>query len=118
MFGITKGRYSGKVGLSYMSIKFPDIYNEMVRIGLLICPFKFNSIQLNHNLVCPKHKDKNNVGDSLLVSFGDYKGNNIVVGNKEYNTNCSPVIFNGVEMEHWNTEFIGNENNKYSLVYF
>jgi len=58
------------------------------------------------------------VGLSLLVSFGKYEGCNIVIDGNEFNTNCSPVIFNGAEMEHWNTEFIGNENNKYSLIYF
>jgi hypothetical protein len=101
-----------------MSKKYPNIYDEIVRIGKMICPFEFKSIQLNHNLVCPKHKDKNNIGVSLLVSFGEYEGCNIVIENKEYNTNCNPVIFNGAEMEHWNSELIGTENNKYSLVYF
>ena len=118
MFGIVRGRYNGKIGESRMSLKYPNIYNEMVRIGKMICPFEFKSIQLNHNLVCPKHKDKNNVGVSLLVSFGEYEGCNIVIENKEYNTNCNPVIFNGAEMDHWNSEFIGDKNNKYSLVYF
>jgi hypothetical protein len=116
VFGITKGRYNGVVGESRMSKKYPNIYNEIVRIGKMICPFEFKSIQLNHNLVCPKHKDKNNIGVSLLVSFGEYEGCNIVIENKEYNTNCNPVIFNGAEMEHWNSEMIGG--NKYSLVYF
>jgi len=118
MFGIVRGRYNGKIGESRMSLKYPNIYNEMVRIGKMICPFEFKSIQLNHNLVCPKHKDKNNVGVSLLVSFGEYEGCNIVIESKEYNTNCNPVIFNGAEMEHSNSEFIGDKNNKYSLVYF
>jgi hypothetical protein len=119
VWGISKARFTGKVGLSHMSLKYPIIYDEIVRIGKLICPFEFQSIQLNHNLVCPKHKDSNNVGLSLLVSFGKYEGCNIVVDGNECNTNCSPVIFNGAEMEHWNSEFIGDkENNKYSLIYF
>jgi hypothetical protein len=55
-------------------------------------------------------------GKKRSVSFGEYEGCNIVIENKEYNTNCNPVIFNGAEMEHWNSDLIGG--NKYSLVYF
>ena len=116
IFGISKGRYSGKVGLSMYSLIYPDIYNEIVRIGKLICPNEFNSIQMNKNLVCPVHTDRNNVGKSLLVSFGNYEGNNIVVDGHEYNTNCRPLIFNGAELEHYNTPQISGT--KYSLIFF
>jgi hypothetical protein len=117
VWGISKARYSGKIGLSMYSVKFPEIYQEIVRIGKLICPFDFTSIQMNKNLVCPSHTDRNNVGKSLLVSFGgNYEGNNIVVNGFEYNTNCKPLIFNGAELEHYNTPQISGT--KYSLIFF
>jgi hypothetical protein len=117
VFGLTRPRNnSSKLVLSHDSKKFPHIYDEIMRIGKLICPFEFNSVQVNRNLVCPPHKDKKNVGLSLLVSFGEYEGCNIVVNNKKYDANCSPVIFNGAELEHYNTDdLVGT---KYSLVYF
>ena len=98
------------------SLEYPNIYNEIVRIGKLICPFEFSSIQMNKNLVCPIHTDRNNVGKSLLVSFGNYEGNNIVVDGQEYNTNCRPLIFNGAELQHENTPQISGT--KYSLIFF
>lgn len=116
VWGISQGRYSGIIGLSKYSKNYPDLYNEIVRIGKLICPFEFTSIQMNKNLVCPPHIDKKNIGNSLLVSFGDYKGNNIIVNDLEYNTNCRPLIFNGAELEHYNTPQISGT--KYSLIYF
>lgn len=116
VWGISRARFSGKIGLSRYSIKFNEIYQEIVRIGKMICPFEFSSIQMNKNLVCPKHVDSNNVGKSLLVSFGSYKGNNIIIDNKEYNTNYSSVIFNGAKLEHYNTPQISGT--KYSLIYF
>ena len=88
----------------------------MKRIGEIICPFPFTSVQLNKNLQCPKHKDRQNCGDSMLVSFGDYTGNNIVVDGVEYDARANPVIFNGSQLEHYNTEQTGVT--KYSLVYY
>jgi len=115
-FGFIRGRFNGKYQLSQPSIKYPSIYKELKRIGDLICPFAYTSIHLNNNVICPKHKDCNNVGDSLLVSFGDYSGCNIVVDGTEYDTNCKPIVFNGTLLEHYNTnDLIGN---KYSLIYY
>ena len=76
----------------------------------------FSSIHLNNNVVCPKHKDNRNVGNSLLVSFGDYTGCNIVIGDVIYDAKYTPLIFNGAEIEHYNTNDL--EGNKYSLVYY
>ena len=118
IFGLTRPRftYKGYLELSLDSKNNPLIYNEIMRIGKLICPFEFNSIQVNKNLICPVHKDKKNVGLSMLVSFGKYEGCNIVVNNKKYDANCKPIIFNGSELEHYNTnDLVGT---KYSLVYF
>lgn len=118
IFGMVRPRfkYKGYDELSLDSKKFPPIYEEIIRIGNVICPFKFNSIQVNKNLVCPSHLDGNNRGLSLLVSFGDYTGCTIVVKGISYDANCRPVIFNGALHEHYNTnDLIGT---KYSLVFF
>ena len=113
-FGLTKGRFSGKTDLSRMSKKYPEIYNEMVRIGNLFS-FQFTSIHCNHNVICPKHKDENNTGNSLLLSFGNYEGGQIIIDEKKYDANCCGIIFNGSLLEHYNEEHTGN---KYSLVFY
>jgi hypothetical protein len=116
IFGITKGRFNGLTGLSHFTKKYPEIYKELLRIGNLICPFEFKSIYLNKNTICPKHKDEKNVGDSLLVSFGSYTGANIVIDETTYNANCCPIVFNGSQLEHYNTDdLVGT---KYSLIFF
>jgi hypothetical protein len=116
VFGIVNQRYTGKVDLSQMSKKYSEIYEEIIKIGKEICPFDFETIQLNHNLICPKHKDSNNITPSVLVSFGEYIGGNIVVEGEIYDAKNTPIIFNGALLEHWNTPDL--EGNKYSLVYF
>jgi hypothetical protein len=114
-FGITKGRFNGKKEESWITKKYPEIYEEICRIGNLFS-FEFSSVHLNHNVTCPKHKDENNQGNSLLLSFGEYTGCNIMIENKKYDSNCNAIIFNGSLLEHWNTDdLVGN---KYSLVFF
>lgn len=115
-YGIVRARFQGTIGLSMSSKKYPEIYNEILKIGKQICPFKFNNIQLSNNVVCPPHLDSANTGNSLLVSFGDYSGCNIVIEGIMYDAKYAPIIFNGSQRQHWNTDdLIGN---KYSLVFF
>ena len=120
-FGYTRARFKRLTGnlydLSVASIKYPNIYNELLRIGNMFCPFEFTSIHVNKNVLCPKHKDSKNVGKSMLVSFGSYTGGKIVVENIEYDAYCRPIIFDGNQLEHWNTQ-IEEGGVKYSLVYF
>jgi hypothetical protein len=113
-FGISRARYSAKVGPSWASLKYPHIWEEIQKIGNHF-NFKFTTVQLNHNLQCPPHKDGNNVGDSLLISFGEYTGGEIVINGEIKNAYHNPIIFNGYELEHCN---LPHEGNKYSLVFF
>ena len=117
VFGLAIPRY-GKVRvpmLSRDSKRYPEIYEEINRIGKLIVPFEYKSIQVNHNLQCPPHKDRGNKSRSILVSFGEYTGGEIVVEGVEYNAYHTPIEFDGKKMEHWNKPI---EGNKYSLVFF
>lgn len=114
--GIVRGRFNGITQLSFYSKKYPELYAEICRIGNLICPFEFKAIQLNHNVVCPPHTDSKNASRSILISFGDYTGCNIVIGDKVYDAKYTPIEFDGRELVHYNTDdLIGN---KYSLVFF
>ena len=116
VYGLCRRKIGGSIGLSYHTIKHPELYEELMKVGKIICPFEFTSIQVNNNIVCPKHIDGNNVGDSMLVSLGEYEGCNIVIDGKEYDSLYSPILFNGSQLEHWNTPLISG--NKYSLVFF
>ena len=115
--GMVTARVSRKYGLSLYTKKYFHLYQLLLKFGKTICPFEFNAIHINHNVVCPRHLDGNNKDNSLLVSFGDYKGCNIVVeGCGEYDTNCRPIIFNGGKHYHYNTPL--KEGTKFSLVFF
>jgi len=116
ILGYIKARVSRKYQLSYNSRKYPLIYDEVCRIGKLICPFEFSTIQVNHNVQCPKHIDKGNIGKSVIISFGDYEGGTLFVEGDEYYTKNKPLLFDGSKLTHWNSPI--TSGNKYSLVFF
>lgn len=115
-FGLVRERYSGKINPSRFSRTYPVIHDELFRIGKVICPFEFTSIHIGKNVICPPHKDAKNVGDSLIVSLGQYEGCKLIIEGVEHNAHYKPIIFNGAEKEHWNTnDLVGT---KYSLIYY
>ena len=116
-FGVVRARYRGRTGVSSPSCLYPEIYSEITRIGNLLSPdFPFTSIHLNKNVVCPIHTDSTNVGTSMVVSFGDYAGCELVVGEVEVETRHRGVIFDGTTIPHYNRDTL--TGTKYSLVYY
>jgi hypothetical protein len=95
------------------------MYNECKR---LFPDFQFESIQINKNFQCPRHKDGKNVGNSLLMGLGDYTGGESGVcgltseGIDElYDIRYKPIIFDGSKYEHWVEPYTGD---RYSIVLF
>jgi hypothetical protein len=113
-FGYTKYRVGKEIKLSNYTKKYPKLYEMLLELGKKI-GFEFNSIHINHNVVCPPHKDKNNIGLSCIVSIGDYIGGELIIGSNMYDTYLSPLVFDGANNTHYNEPIYGN---KYSIVFF
>ena len=81
--------------------------------------FKFSSVYVNRNVVCKKHLDSKNVGESLLVGLGPYTGGQttLYIGGKpkKFHIKSQSLIFNGSEIPHKSEKFKGT---RYSLVFF
>lgn len=123
LFGHSNPRFQQKsdFNLSAASVKYPHIYDEILRIGKLYVHHDFRSIYVNHNVVCPLHIDKNNEGLSTIISIGDYDGGalEIVLPTGEhclYDTKYKGVCFNGGELMHRTHDVTGGD--KYSLVFY
>lgn len=118
IYGKVNARYKGIRPLSKDTLDNPEIYDELNKLGALIVPFKYTSIQVNRNLVCPPHLDSKNVGESVLVSFGTYNGRSgfIFIDGVKHSAYQNPLLFDGSKLEHWNTPITSGI--KYSLVYF
>lgn len=117
-FGKVKYRCKNKESKS--SLKYPYImplFKEFINSHYP--GFKFNSVYVNKNIICKKHLDSRNTGESLLVGFGSYTGGQSVLylndNPKKFHIKSSSIIFNGSEIPHKSEAFKGT---RYSLVFF
>jgi len=77
--------------------------------------FSYTTIQINKNIECLPHFDKNNVGKSIIIGLGDYEdGGELVIEGKEYNVKNKLLMFNG-KRGHWVNPWKGD---RYTLTYF
>ena len=77
-------------------------------------PIPYTSIQVNQNLQCNFHLDKNNIGLSYIIAFGDFEGGELTIGNYKHHIKYSPLLFDGSKEFHKTECFRGT---RYSIVY-
>ena len=75
-----------------------EIWNECKR---LFPDHVFDCIMINKNFQSPPHKDRNNIGDSIIFGVGDYQSGDLVIEGEGHCILYSPLVFNGAEKEHW-----------------
>jgi hypothetical protein len=115
VFGIVDRRHRGKGQCKNNEI-YDTVWAQLQKIGARFIPTVWNACQVNYNYKSHPHKDKNNHGDSTIVSFGDYTGGELCLETGfMVDTKNNPFVFNGSKTTHWNKDIIGN---KYSVVYF
>jgi len=117
-FGLTT--YRGEKQESHNTKKHPHILPLFKKFIDLHYPnFNFSTVYVNKNIICQKHKDKKNSGESLLIGFGDYtEGSTVLHINGEeskFNIQESSIIFDGSKIIHSSEPFKGT---RYSLVFF
>jgi len=87
--------------------------------------FNWSEIQINNQTEGSRtreHLDKINVGDSILVAFGDYTGGRTYIKNKNdknyeiLDARHEPIQFNGAERKHGVTTV--TSGNRFSLVFY
>jgi len=87
--------------------------------------FNWSEIQINNQTEGSRtreHLDKINVGDSILVAFGDYTGGRTYIKNKNdknyeiLDARHEPIQFNGAERKHGVTTVTSGD--RFSLVFY
>lgn len=87
--------------------------------------FEWSEITINrmpNGTRIKEHLDKINVGDSVLVAFGDYTGGLTYVKNKNdrnyqvHDCRFEPLIFNGSERKHGVSTV--SSGKRFSLVFY
>ena len=114
---------NGRLNMTKVKEENPDLKDYFIEFRDWHFPdFNFNSVHINLNYIIPPHFDSKNTGDSVLVTFGDYKGGETCLYNEKnrqiekHNPRDMPLIFNGSEVLHWVVPKTGG--NRYSLVFF
>tara|TARA_R110002110_G_scaffold62551_2_gene174434 strand:- start:579 stop:1166 length:588 start_codon:yes stop_codon:yes gene_type:complete len=114
-----KSKYTG-LYLTKCKAMYPqldDIFKEFS--NLYFENFKWTQVQMNKNYQCSPHFDSSNIGESILLTLGDYTGGETIVeiDNDKiiYNSHNNLIKFNGSKYKHWTTDFSGK---RYALVFF
>jgi len=107
--------------LSSFSVKNQELYECLLKISNKYFPeHKFQSIQLNQNVVCPPHLDRKNTGASMIFAVGDYVGCNLQIEHDDYILEADIknriLEFDGSKHRHWNTPLVSGT--KYSFVFY
>ncbi len=82
--------------------------------------FKFNSVLINKNCQAEPHIDSKNIGNSIIITIGDFSGGGIYVEENIFQPRLFEIRtysleFNGSFYKHWTEPFKGN---RYSLIFF
>ena len=102
-------------GPSKFNRKYTKLLEMLKSFVLEIDPsFQFTTIQVNKNIQCEPHVDKNNMGPSYIIGLGNYDGGDLVIEGKEISIKNKWVQFDG-RKAHWTNPFNGT---RYSIIYF
>lgn len=114
--GFVHKPYSSYRGYSKFTEQHPELWDAILRLGADIDPeHKFSSVTINHNVLCPPHRDKKNLGNTMIVGLGDYTGGELVIEGEAIDIRYKPHYFNGFLREHWNNKWTGD---RYSLMFY
>jgi hypothetical protein len=102
-------------GPSRNNKKFKVLYDKLSEFMSKSKPnFEYTTIQVNKNVFCNPHVDKNNVGPSYIIALGDFTGGELIIEGEEFNIKNKWKKFDG-RRAHWINPFKGR---RYSLVFF
>lgn len=97
----------------------PQLYKLLLEFAQKYINFPYTSITLNQNYLAKKHKDRGNVGESLVVAFGNYEGGELALydGDEKQliDVKHKPIIRDFSKTWHGVEPFSGN---RYSLVFY
>lgn len=103
--------------------RHPELLRRLAAFGNAVVPvgWDYNAITLNEGVKARKHKDRKNLGPSVIIGIGDFTGGAIRVWDeddanpKDYNLHDHPVMFNGGRLFHQTQPFKGE---RYTMIFY
>lgn len=103
------------IGKSIHTKKHPILFDKLNNlIKDIDSQFEYTTIQINKNILCPAHIDKNNIGLSYIIGLGNYEHGELVIENIPYDIKKKWLLFDGKKV-HWTNEFQGD---RYTIIYY
>lgn len=122
---MTFGFGDNRQGWNYYATnkKHPEVFKALVEFGNAVVPkgWKYQGITLNHQCKAKKHKDKKNVGESVIIGIGDYTGGEMKIWDgddknpKIFPIKDNPAMFNGGNLFHQTMPFKGD---RYTIIFY
>jgi hypothetical protein len=119
-----KGLYNTKIKDQHPELE--DIFKEFAQ--LYFPNHIWDSVQITRDFLIKRHRDKQNIGTSIICGFGDFKKGYLVIEKdrdllnkgeiwcpRAVDIKAYPFEFNGYEYYHYNTNWIGT---RFVLVFF
>jgi hypothetical protein len=114
--GILSRRNYG-IGYSRNNLKYAEILREARALAKIICPqINYTTMMLNVNYEASEHRDKNNIGPSCVVAFGEFEGGKLKIEGTEYDICHRPFTFEAAESIHSVSPI--TSGTRYSIVFF
>jgi len=118
-FGIIR-RWSYRPFLSRNTWMRPVLYQLLLDFAARHVAITWDGITVNDSYVSAPHRDKGNQGHSYTVSFGDFTGGELCIGNPagefiKIDTHNKGYLFNGAGETHWTAPFQGR---RFCLVFY
>lgn len=114
--GILNRRNYG-IGYSRNNDSYPDILREARALAKIICPhINYTTIAVNVDYTATDHVDRNNIGASCVVAFGDFEGGKLKISNTEYSVRHAPLTFEAAKNVHSVSAIVAGR--RFSCVWF
>lgn len=115
-FGLTNLKYGRPPHVCLNNLKYSELYLALRHLGDAICPFAYDAMTVTQHGQFPEldHTVKGSLGNSMIVTGGDYRAGDFVLEGERINTQYRPLVFD-MKRGHRHEPFVGF---RWSIVFF
>ncbi len=119
IFGKVYSRRLKKYTVSTSCTDNPRLYELLKALAAEEVPnFSYTTIAVNKNVVTRPHVDKYNIGPTLILGLGSFKGGDLVIRDKDFDLSQNKWLYFWGKDEHYNKPLKRSSDAKYTITLF